>query len=115
MEQDLDDKSLLALTLVLLKQVQPHIQDFEDHENKFQSMDNSPNKGLFIDQAASRDNSLIDTRQTAFANESMMRKGDNKGESSFRGINPSTREGSIIETSLNKANITISQDPLGAK
>ena len=35
-EEDLDNKSLLALSLVLLKQVQPLVSDFEAHESKFQ-------------------------------------------------------------------------------
>jgi len=35
MERDLDNKSLLALCLVLLKQVQPYVSDFEEHENIF--------------------------------------------------------------------------------
>lgn len=35
MDQDLDNKSLLALCLVLLKQVQPYVTDFEAQESKF--------------------------------------------------------------------------------
>ena len=35
LEEDLDNKSLLALTLVLLKQVQPLVTDFEAHESRF--------------------------------------------------------------------------------
>lgn len=35
-EEDLDNKSLLALSLVLLKQVQPLVSDFEAHESRFQ-------------------------------------------------------------------------------
>lgn len=35
LEEDLDNKSLLALSLVLLKQVQPLVSDFEAHESRF--------------------------------------------------------------------------------
>jgi hypothetical protein len=35
-EKDLDKKSLLAICLVLLKQVQPYVTDFESHNSKFQ-------------------------------------------------------------------------------
>ena len=35
MEQDLDNKSLLALALVLLKQVQPYVSDFAAHESRY--------------------------------------------------------------------------------
>jgi len=35
LETDLDNKSLLALCLVLLKQVQPYVHDFEEQEEIF--------------------------------------------------------------------------------
>ena len=35
MEEDLDNKSLLALALVLLKQVQPYVSDFAAHESRY--------------------------------------------------------------------------------
>ena len=35
LESDLDNKSLLALALVLLKQVQPFVADYEAQESKF--------------------------------------------------------------------------------
>jgi|TARA_B110000285_G_C15085474_1_gene595976 hypothetical protein len=34
-ETQLDNKSLLALCLVLLKQVQPYVADFESHEEAY--------------------------------------------------------------------------------
>lgn len=37
LEIDLDNKSMLALALVLLKQVQPLVTDFEVHESRFQA------------------------------------------------------------------------------
>lgn len=35
LEHGLDNKSLLALCLVLLKQVQPYVADFENHEEAY--------------------------------------------------------------------------------
>ena len=35
MQEELDGKSQLALTLVLLKQIQPLVQEYEAHESKF--------------------------------------------------------------------------------
>jgi hypothetical protein len=49
LEYDLDAKSLLALCLVLLKQVQPYVTDFEEHETIFHQsmMQASTDKSLF--------------------------------------------------------------------
>jgi hypothetical protein len=64
-QEDLDNRSLLALCLVLLKQIQPYIQDFEEQQIIYEKsmMQNSMSVGQYQPTDASSKHHMIVSKQ----------------------------------------------------